>query len=515
MSKTLSNKRIIHNTLYLYIRMAVMLLVQFYTLRVVLEVLGVDDFGLWTVIASLIVSFSFVQGPLTVATQRFLNYEIGCGGNRLNRIFSTSLTLFLLIGAVLFVALESVGVWFLNTHMNIAPEKLTITNWVFQFSILSFLAIFVRMPYESAIIAYERMSFYAVVCIVEVVLQLCIVYVLLFSAGVDKLVLYSVLIFVLRLVVTFCYKLYCNRNIPCTRFHFVYDGALMRQIASFSGWNLFGALSSAMATQGINVLMNLFFGVAVNAAYGVASQVGAALNSFIINFQKAVNPQIVKSYASGEIEYLHELLDMTCKYSFFLLFALVYPVIVNIDFLLYLWLGDNVTPYTDVFCQLTLVSMLIIAVGQPMDTAVFSTGKIKNSQSLISLLIFLNIVITYALFKTGKYEPFVALVVKCVIEVVIFMTRLWFIRKYIRFSFCGFFSNVVFPVGVVLCLTVGGMFGISFVLPYPQGWERLFFTSIVFLFIYGVCLWFVGMGDREKAVVRRCFKDRIYLKIRR
>lgn len=432
MSDTLSNKRIVKNTFYLYIRMGVTLLVQFYTSRVVLQVLGVDDFGLWSVIASLIVSFSFMQGPLTVATQRFLNYEMGSGGNRLNRIFSTCLMLFLLIGAVLFVALESVGVWFLNTHMSIAPEKLAAANWVFQFSVLSFIAAFVRMPYESAIIAYERMSFYAVVCIVEAVLLLGIVYVLLFPAGVDKLVLYGALMFVSKLAVALCYKLYCNRKIACTRFRPVCDGALMRQIASFSGWNLFGALSSATATQGINVLMNLFFGVAVNAAYGVASQVGAGVYSFVFNFQKATNPQIVKSYASGEKEHLHKLICMSSKYSFLLLFALVCPIMYNMDFVLRLWLNENVPNYTSWFCQLTLIYVLVVCFSIPMDTAIFGTGKIKKYQIVISLLLLLNILISYFLFKVIHTLPISALVVKAIVEVLILITRMLFVKNPIQ-----------------------------------------------------------------------------------
>lgn len=513
MSESLNDKRIIRNTLYLYIRMGVMLPLQFYTSRVVLQVLGVDDFGLWSVIASLIVSFSFVQGPLALATQRFLSYEIGSGGNRLNRIFSTALTLFLFIGSILFVVLESIGVWFLNTYMNIVPEKLATANWVFQFSILSFLAVFVRIPYESAIIAYERMSFYATVCIVETVLLLGIVYLLLFSAaGTDKLVLYGALMFVSKLAVTLCYKLYCNRKIACTRFRPVRDGLLMRQIGSFSGWNLFGALSCATATQGVNVLMNLFFGVAVNAAYGVASQVGVAVNSFVSNFQKAANPQIVKSYASGEMEHLHKLLGTTCKYSFFLLFALVCPVVANMDFLLYLWLGDNVPSYTGIFCQLALVSMLMVSIGQPLDTVIFATGKIKANQITLSLLIFLNILISYVLFKTGKYEPSAAWVVKCLVEIAILAARLWFIGKYVHFSFRSFFGKVIWPVGAVVCLTVGVMYGLSFFLPYPQGWERLFLTCLVFLFVFGMALWFIGMGEQERNTIIRFIKKRFVQK---
>ena len=503
MSDTLSNKRIVKNTLCLYIRMVGTLLVQFYTSRVVLQVLGVDDFGLWSVIASLIVSFSFVQGPLTVATQRFLNYEMGSGGNRLNQIFCTSLMLFLLIRVMLFVALESVGVWFLNMRMNIAPEKLTAANWVFQFSILSFITAFVRMPYESAIIAYERMSFYAIVCIVEAVLQLGIVYILLFSPGIDKLVLYGALMFVSKLVVTLCYKFYCNQMIACSRFRLVCDRKLMRQMASFSGWNLFGALSSATATQGINILMNLFFGVAVNAAYGVASQVGAGVYSFVFNFQKAANPQIVKSWALGEKEHLHKLICMSSKYSFLLLFALVCPIMYNMDFILYLWLNENVPDYTSLFCQLTLIYMLAVCFSIPMDTAILGTGKIKKYQIVVSSLLFLNILISYSLFKVVHTLPVSALFVKVFVEVLILITRMLFCKKNVGLSLRIYICKVFQPSLLIVCVTLLAMHVMLSLVTWNGEWERLFGTCGIFLLFYGIILWVLGMDRLEKAIVKK------------
>ena len=503
MSETLSNKRIVKNTFYLYIRMGATLLVQFYTSRVVLQVLGVDDFGLWSVIASLIVSFSFVQGPLTVATQRFLNYEMGSGGNRLNHIFSTSLIMFLIIGFVLFVALESAGVWFLNTHMNIASEKLTAANWVFQFSILSFIVTFVRMPYESAIIAYERMSFYAVVCIVEAVLLLGIVYVLLVPAKMDKLVMYGVLMFVSKLTVTLCCKFYCNQKIACTHFRFVRDGTLMHQIASFSGWNLFGALSSVTATQGINVLMNLFFGVSVNAAYGIASQVGAGVYAFVYNFQKATNPQIIKSYASGEKEHLYKLIYMSSKYSFLLLFALVCPIMYNMDFVLQLWLNENVPHYTSWFCQLTLIYMLVVSFSIPMDTALFATGEIKRYQITISLLLLLNILISYFLFKVIHTPPISALAVKIIVEVIILIIRMLFVKKYVELSLYTYIRKVFRPSLFTICITLLGMYVVLSYVTWDGEWEKLLGIYGMFFLLYGISLWTLGLDRSERMIVKK------------
>lgn len=510
MNNAQNNKRIAKNTFYLYIRMGITLLVQFYTSRVVLNILGVEDFGLWSVIASLIISFSFISGPLTTATQRFLSFDIGCGGNELNKIFNTSLLLFILIGAVLFLLLETVGVWFLNMHMNIVPEKISVANWVFQFSIFSFVISFIRMPYESAIIAYERMSFYAILCMLEAVLSLGMVYVLLFSEGINKLILYGALIFASKLVITLCYKLYCDKKIICTRFCFFRDRAMIVRIAQFSGWNLFGAMSSVSATQGINVLINMFFGVVVNASYGIASQVGSGIKSFVDNFQKAANPQIVKSYASGDMDYLFRLICVVSKYSFFLLFALACPVMFNMDFLLRLWLGYAIPPHTAVFCNLILVQMLVVSFATPMDTVVFATGKIRNYQITLSIIIYFNIIVTYIFFRKG-FDPAVALIVKCFVEFLILIVRILFIRKLIKLSFREYARKTLIPAIGVLCITWGLMFGVCHVIVARNTveWEKLLVSCAMFLLIYSISLWFIGIGSQERLIIEKWITNKI------
>lgn len=490
--------------------MGVTLLVQFYTSRVILNVLGVDDFGLWSVIASFIVSFSFVNGPLTVATQRFLNYEIGKGGKKLNEIFNTSLLLFIVIGILILLLLETIGVWFLNTHLNIAPEKLTTAKWVFQFSILAFITTFIRMPYESAIIAYERMSFYAIICIIEAVLLLAIVYALLIQSTIDKLVLYGALTFVSKLAIALCYKIYCNRKINCTRFKFVYNNLLMKEIASFSGWNLFGALSSATATQGINILLNLFFNVTINAAYGIASQVGAGIKSFVSNFQRAANPQIVKSYASGETQYLQYLLCMVCKYSFFLLYAVIGPLILNMNYLLQLWLGTNIPAYTAIFCQLMLIQMLIVCIAEPIDIAVFATGKIRNYQLVLSTLIFLNIIISYILLKVKSFEPYIVLIVKCVVELTILIARVYFVKRRIHLPIKSYFYNTILPILIVLSFMSGCMYYILHKATWSEGPEKLLLSCLIFFPLYGISLWFAGMKKSERLFVKNWILSKIH-----
>ena len=509
MADTINNKRIIRNTFYLYVRMGVVMLVQLYTSRVVLQVLGVDDFGLWSVIASFIVSFSFVQGPLTTATQRFLSYEMGSGGNREGRIFSTSLLLFLTLGAALFVILETVGVWFLNTHMNIPDGKQASANWVFQFSILAFITSFVRMPYDSALIAYERMSFYTIICVVEVVLLLGIAYILLWHTGADKIVMYGVLLFASKLIVTLCCKFYCNRKIACTHFHFVCDGILMRQIGSFSGWNLFGALSIATATQGINILLNMFFNVTVNAAYAIANQMAMGLMSLVSNFQKAVNPQIIKSYATKEMAGCHKLICMASKYSFFLLFALVCPAILNMEFLLRLWLGDSFSSYTPVFCQLMLCYMLLVCISLPMETGVFATGKIRGYQIVLGFSILGNIIISYFLFLKANFLPVAALYVKNIVEIIVLLIRLLYARKLLGFSVLNYFRFTMIPICAVLCATFIASYVAYRYMIWQEGWQKLLFTCMAFYPIYGMSIYLIGMGKQERIVCKKWLTGRL------
>lgn len=502
MPDSLSNKRIVKNTFYLYIRMGVTMIVQFYTSRVTLNVLGVNDYGLWSVIASLIVAFSFVSGPLASATQRFLSFEIGKSGENLRNIFSTSLVLFIIMGGILCLILETLGVWFLNTHMNIPSDKIVAANWVYQFSIFAFLATFIRMPYESAIIAHEKMSFYAIVCIIEAFLLLGIIYFLLIPTSIDKLVLYGALTFLSKSAIAYCYKLYCNKKISCTIFKFKKDNALIKEILSFSGWNLFGALSSVTATQGVNVVLNMFFGVVVNAAYGIASQVGAGVTTFVGGFQRAANPQIVKSYALKDYGYMQQLVCAVSKYSFFLLFALVCPIMYNIHFLLGLWLGKTIPMYTAIFCNLFLLQIFLVSLAGPLETAVFAKGNIRNYQVTLSVLILMNIVVSYTLFKVGDTIPYHAIIIKCVVEIFIFVARLYFVTK-AHVSITYYVRTAVLPISLVIIATTFVMYLISEELALRDGWTKLIVTCAIYYPLYAGVLWFLGINKKEKVIAKQ------------
>ena len=309
MTQLSNNKRIAKNTFYLYIRMIVIMLVQLYTSRVILQTLGVEDYGIYNIVAATVVSLSFITGPLSAATQRFLNFELGKKNNqRIKDIFSTSLLVYVLLSIIIIAIAETLGLWFLNSKMEIPTNRLHAANWVFQCSILTFVINILNIPFNSAIIAYEKMSFFAYVSIFEAIARLGSVFVLLFYRG-DKLILYSILIVCVTLSVTTIYKIYCNKHLQDIKINFIKDKCLLKQLLSFSGWSLFGSIASMSADQGLNLLLNLFWGVTVNAAMGISAQVSAAINQFVTNFQTAFRPQLIKSYAEKNMAYLQHCRD--------------------------------------------------------------------------------------------------------------------------------------------------------------------------------------------------------------
>lgn len=298
---SVSNKRIAKNTFFLYIRLGVIMLVKLYTSRVLLNVLGIDDYGVYNAVAAFVISFSFISSPLVTATQRFLNFDMGKGGTRLNALFVTSFILFIIVSLVLAVGLETVGTWFLNNKMNFPQHTIHAVNILFQFTILSLVINILRMPYESAVIAEEKMSFYAIICMIEAFMTLGTALMLKIDFNVNKLVLYGILNIIYSFLLVIIYKIYCNHKFPYTKITKIrFDKDTAKEVCVFSGWNFFGSCASMTATQGITTLINIFFGVVYNAAYGIAIQIQSAVAYVVQNFQKAANPQIIKSYSEGD-----------------------------------------------------------------------------------------------------------------------------------------------------------------------------------------------------------------------
>lgn len=496
------NKKIAINTIYLYIRMGILMLVKLYTSRVLLQTLGIDNYGAWIAVASFIVIFSFIGSPLVTATQRFLNFEMGSGGDKLRHIFCTSLIIFVFAAVILVVLLETAGLWFVNYKMTYGNASLTQINIVYQFSIITLVLNLIRLPYEAVIIAYEKMSFYAKISIIEGAFLLLSVYVLKLVGAESRLALYGGLCLLTQSIIYISYRCYCRSNFSCARFKVLFDKQLAKSISVFSGWNFFGALSSMAAVQGVNIIINLFYGVVFNATFGIANQVRAAVGAIVDNLQKASNPQIVKSYASDERDRVISLVINVGKYSFLLVFMIAVPVMINMPYLLHLWLGESLPPKSVDFCVLAIVQLLFVCFSSPMDTAVFATGKIKSYQLTLSAIIIFNLIITYIAFLLG-YPPVSAMYVKVFVEMVVLLTRIIFLKYKIGLSLKGYFRQMIIPCVLVIVGSLATLFAITKICAVGYTpLQRLIFTTVSFIVICSGFSYFIALGRAQRVRIR-------------
>lgn len=483
----------------LYFRMILTLLVSLYTSRVVLNTLGVEDYGTYHVIGGVVTMFGFFNGAMSSATQRFLSFELGRKDYvQLRKTFNATQIIHIGIAVLVFILAETIGLWFVNNYLNIPESRMDAARWVYHFSIFSFMVSIIQVPYNAVIIARERMSIYAYVSILEVSLKLLIVFMLAWMAF-DKLKLYGVLLFCVTFIVAFIYRVYTLKHFDETRFQFVKDKTLYKILVSYSGWNLFGNIAAVAKGQGVSIILNIFFGTVVNAAQGVANQVYAAVNSFVTNFQMASNPQIIKSYAAEDKQYMTNLVIRTSKFSFYLLFILTLPVMMEIDYILKLWL--RVVPeYTAVFTVLILINALIDSISGPLMTSLQATGEIKTYQSVVGIMLILILPISYILFKIG-FSPESTFVVSICIAVLAFAIRLRLTKILIpEFSVRQFLQEILtrnIPV-VLLAVLTPWLIKISM----PTGITRLILVTLVSLISNIVAVYLIGLKNNEKLFVK-------------
>lgn len=417
-----NNKRIAKNTLLLYFRMLLMMAVSLFTSRVVLNTLGVEDFGIYSVVGGIVGMFVFINNSMSSATQRYITFALGKGDkNRLQTVFSTTLQIHTLIAGLILLLGETVGLWFLYNKMQIPAERMDAAFWVMQCSIVSMVVMIVSVPYNADIIAHEKMSAFAYISILEVVLKLAIVYLLLVFSY-DKLILYAILILTIQILIRFCYSIYCNKHFEETRYKHVWDKKLFKEMTGFAGWSLFGNMAGVLFGQGLNMLLNVFFGPVVNAARAVAVQVQGAIQQFVGNFQTALNPQITKTYASGELNEMHRLMFRSARFSFYLLFFLSLPVLYETDFILTVWL-KMVPENAVVFLRIMICTSLIYTIANPLIIANQATGRVMKYQAVCGTILLLILPISYLCLKMGcpAYSVFI---VHFLIESVTQMARM-------------------------------------------------------------------------------------------
>lgn len=503
-----SNKRIAKNTIMLYIRMFFMLAVGLYTSRVVLHVLGASDYGIYNIIGGVVVLFSFINNALINATQRFLNFNLGKNDiNAVHHVFCMSMNAYFILSLIFIFLAETIGLWFVNTQLNIPENRHNAALWVYQFSILTFIVNLLRIPYNATIIAYERMDFYAYVSLIEVVLKLIVVY-LLYIVSYDKLILYALLYTLIPLLMNCIYKVYCNHNFITTRYKLLWDKDIFRSLFSFSGWSLFGSLANMSAQQGINILVNIFYGVTVNAAVGIANQVTTNVYQFISNFQTAFQPQIVKIYAANEREDFYKLIYRSAKFSYFLMFLLALPIILTTQDILEVWLV-KVPEYTAIFCKLILGFLIIECVSAPLWMAVQATGNIKRYQILMAICIFLNFPLTYLVFKIGM-PVYYAWIIRIFVNVLTVSVRCLYMKKYLEFQILDFFKKVIKPILIVSVISIPIPYLIS--ISMISGIENIITVTIISILISLFFIYTLGLNKNEKNFINNILLRKIMKK---
>ncbi|EPH13399.1 hypothetical protein HMPREF9713_00728 [Myroides odoratimimus CCUG 12700] len=446
------NKRIVKNTLLLYVRMIFTMAVTLYTSRIILNVLGVEDYGVYNVVGGVVTMFAFFNSAMSNATQRFLSYEIGKGDfEKLRKIFNASQLIHIGIALLIGILAETIGLWFVKKYLVIPIERMEAAVWVYHFSVFAFIITVIQVPYNAIIIARERMNAFAYISVLEVFLKLIIVFMLTWL-DFDKLKLYGVLYFVITLSIGIIYRVFTRVNFKETEFELIKDKELYSTLIYYSGWNLFGNIAGIAKVQGINILLNIFFGPIVNAARGIASQVQGAVNSFVVNFQIAVNPQIIKSYASGDQGYMTLLVIRSSKLSFYLLFLLSFPIIIEVEQILKLWL-KVVPEYAPIFTNLVLVVVLIDCFSGPLMTAAQATGRIKVYQIVVGTLQFLILPLSYWFLVKG-YSPEVAMYINIIISIIALFFRVCFLKYLLDFPVLEFIRDVVIKCALVVLVSV-------------------------------------------------------------
>lgn len=446
------NKRIAKNTLFLYLRMLITMMVSLYTSRVVLATLGIEDFGIYGVVGGVVAMFSFLNNAMATGTQRFLTYELGRNNeHQLRKVFSMSIRIHFLIALIILVLAETVGLWFFYEKMVIPEERLYAAFWVYQLSVIASLIMIISVPYNALIIAHEKMSAFAYVSIYEAFAKLIIVYLLLLTKA-DKLILYAILILGVQVSVRIIYGYYCKKHFPESKYHHFSDKKLFREMMSFSGWNFWGNFAAMAFSQGINILLNMFFGPAVNAARSVAVQVQNTTTVFASNFQTALNPQITKSYASGNLPYMHSLIFRSSKFTYFLMFLISLPIFLRIDYLLALWLKE-VPQFSSIFLRYMLCISIVDSVANPLMTAAAATGNVKKYQTCLGLILLSIVPIAYIALKLGA-PPVSVFMVHLAVGLFTFIVRLFIIRPMVLLSIREYVQMVILPIFV---FTIGAL----------------------------------------------------------
>lgn len=495
MSEVLSNnKRIARNTLFLYVRMLLVFFVNLFVVRIVLDSLGAEEYGLYNVVAGIVTVFSFLTSMMSSASLRFFSFELGRNDKlRLNQFFNVTCWCYVLLALIVVVLAESLGLWFLQTKLSVPVGRESAVVLVYHLSIISFVSSILAIPFNSIIIAHECMDLYAYVGLLEVLFKLLIAFFVRFFDG-DRFILYGFLLSFSSVLVSSFYICYVVIRFSECRIRLYWDKKYFKEIFSYSIWSLFGTISGICRDQGINILLNIFFGSVVNAARAIAFQVQSAINGFVVNFYKAVQPQITKYYASGKRQEMTLLIYRSSRFSFYLISFFAIPIFFEARYILLLWLKiipDN----TVFFVQLIMIISVIESLSHPLQTAISSTGKIKNYQIVTGFIYFLNLPISFLFLKFG-FKPEVTMIIAIFLSILAHIIRIVFVNKLILMPVIDYIKNVVVQIFCVFVLSCFCPLLVTCLLPF--GIVRFLTTTLLSAFFSLLIVWFVGINKNER-----------------
>ena len=495
-SFTLNNRRIAKNTVFLYFRTFIVMLISLYTSRVVLDVLGETDFGIYNIVGGIVVLFTFLNSAMSAATQRYLNYELGRNNiDEVKRIFSTSINVHIGISLIVFILGEIIGLYFVMSQLNIPQERFSASIWVYHLSLIGCCINILRIPYNACIIAYERMSFYAYVSIVEVILKLVIVF-LLMVGSFDRLIEYALLMLLVLFITSFVYYFYCHKKFPICHYQWIWDKVLFKKLLSFSGWSMLGSIATTMSGQGSSILLNVFHGVSLNAAMGLSYQVHSAVASFVSSFQTAFTPQLVKIYATKQYNEFTSLVCSSSRLSYCLVFLIALPLMVCINTILQVWL-TIVPNYTAEFIILTIINCIIDALSGPLWVAVQATGNIRRYQIIMSFLILLNLPFMYLCLFWGL-SPIVAVFVRTIIYVLTHFFRIAFLNYIMDFPTTKYLKDVMLRIFIMTLIALP--FSI-YLQKYTNGILQTVLVFMLLLIQNILLVWMVGIKQEERKAI--------------
>lgn len=507
-----NNRRIAKNTILLYIRSIIIICISLYTSRVVLNALGVEDYGIYNAVGGVVAMFSLISGSLSNAISRFITYELGKGDiRRLKSVFSTSINIQICLAAVIFAIGLLVGGWFLNTHMNIPDGRMTAANWVLVCSLLMFCINLISIPYSACIIAHERMSAFAYVSIVDAVLRLLVCYLIIISPF-DRLISYSVLLVAVALIIRLIYGIYCSMNFEECHYKSGHDRGLLKQMGGFAGWTFITNGCWMFNTQGVNILINIFFGVTLNAARGIATQVDGAIQQFVNNFTTAVNPQITKYYAAGQKDEMFTLVCRGARFSYFLLLIFALPVMLEAEYILELWL-KTVPDYSVAFLRLSIIGSMVNMIGNTGTTSCMATGNVKRYSIVVSSIGVLVFPLTWCAYKLGfavesTYIIFIAVYIG--VEV----CRLYMMKWLLGFPPMLFVKDVVARILLVTPVAVAAPLALIYLIP-DESFFRLVLTVFTSVLMTLTSVYLLGLSKHERTVIIQRIRSRFNIIRRR